>query len=130
MSRSTVVVAGASGFLGSALRGRLTAAGHDVRQLVRHQPAGPDQVRWDPAQPLDPDPCPLRDRVGPPPERVEHEVGIRDRERWIEIGGAGTGLRVGRGEGQVELGMAGYQPQKLGAGVSRRADDAGGDHDA
>jgi uncharacterized protein len=51
---STVVVAGASGFLGSALRARLTEAGHDVVQLVRHEPAGPDQVRWDPAQPLDP----------------------------------------------------------------------------
>lgn len=52
---STVVVAGASGFLGSALRERLGEAGHDVRQLVRHVPAEPGQVRWDPAQPLDPD---------------------------------------------------------------------------
>jgi uncharacterized protein (TIGR01777 family) len=50
-----VVVAGASGFLGSALRDRLGSEGHEVHQLVRHQPSSPDQVVWDPAQPLDPD---------------------------------------------------------------------------
>lgn len=52
---STVVVAGASGFLGSALRERLLQEGHGVRQLVRRPPAGPDEVTWDPAGPLDPD---------------------------------------------------------------------------
>ncbi|HET8614656.1 MAG TPA: TIGR01777 family oxidoreductase [Actinomycetales bacterium] len=50
-----VVVAGASGFLGSALRGRLGAEGVEVRQLVRHAPSGPGEVRWDPAQRLDPE---------------------------------------------------------------------------
>lgn len=50
-----VVVAGASGFLGSALRERLSTEGYEVRQLVRHEPASPDQVRWDPSQPLDPE---------------------------------------------------------------------------
>jgi uncharacterized protein (TIGR01777 family) len=52
---STVVVAGASGFLGAALRERLAEAGHVVRQLVRHPTAEPGQVWWDPARPLDPD---------------------------------------------------------------------------
>jgi uncharacterized protein (TIGR01777 family) len=49
-----VVVAGASGFLGSALRDRLDAEGLEVRQLVRHTPSAAGEVRWDPAQPLDP----------------------------------------------------------------------------
>jgi uncharacterized protein len=52
---STVVVAGASGFLGSALRERLREHGHDVRQLVRSRPTAPGQVRWDPSGTLDPE---------------------------------------------------------------------------
>lgn len=43
-----VLVAGASGFLGSALRTHLTHRGHRVTQLVRGDPHGPEQVRWDP----------------------------------------------------------------------------------
>jgi uncharacterized protein (TIGR01777 family) len=50
-----VVVAGASGFLGSALRDRLRSEGFEVRQLVRHEPSSDDQVSWDPAQRLDPE---------------------------------------------------------------------------
>lgn len=49
-----VVVAGASGFLGSALREGLARAGYEVRQLVRREPSSPEQVRWDPALSLDP----------------------------------------------------------------------------
>jgi uncharacterized protein (TIGR01777 family) len=69
---STVVVAGASGFLGSALRERLTGAGHEVRQLVRHEPTGPGQVRWDPTRPLDPD-------------------VLRGSRAVVNLGGAGLG---------------------------------------
>jgi len=43
-----VLVAGASGFLGSALRTHLTHRGHRVTQLVRDDPHEPEQVRWDP----------------------------------------------------------------------------------
>lgn len=43
-----ILMAGASGFLGTALRSHLTLAGHDVTQLVRGEPSTPDQVRWDP----------------------------------------------------------------------------------
>ena len=43
-----IVVAGASGFLGGRLRSNLIAGGHHVAQLVRRDPAGPDEVRWDP----------------------------------------------------------------------------------
>ena len=42
-----VLIAGASGFLGSRLREHLIRAGHDVTALVRRAP-GPGQARWDP----------------------------------------------------------------------------------
>ena len=43
-----VAIAGSSGFLGTALRQRLRSAGHDVVRLVRSDPTGPDESRWDP----------------------------------------------------------------------------------
>ncbi len=45
-----ITVAGASGFLGTALRRHLTAAGHEIVQLVRSEPTAADQVHWDPAR--------------------------------------------------------------------------------
>ncbi len=42
------VLAGSSGFLGQALRARLTGEGHEVTQLVRRAPQAADQARWDP----------------------------------------------------------------------------------
>lgn len=51
-----VVLAGASGLLGTALRESLRADGHRVKQLVRHPVSEPDLDSWDPAQGrLDPD---------------------------------------------------------------------------
>ncbi|TCC51300.1 TIGR01777 family protein [Kribbella capetownensis] len=44
------VLAGASGFLGSALARDLVADGHQVHRLVRRTPAKPDEIRWDPAR--------------------------------------------------------------------------------
>lgn len=44
-----VVLAGASGFLGTALRSHLVQHGHRVRRLVRSDPPDGDAVRWDPA---------------------------------------------------------------------------------
>ena len=43
-----LAVAGASGFLGSALVPVLRADGHQVLRLVRREPRDPDEVRWDP----------------------------------------------------------------------------------
>ncbi|MET3963510.1 uncharacterized protein (TIGR01777 family) [Marmoricola sp. OAE513] len=49
-----ILIAGASGFLGSRLRTSLDRAGHDVTTLVR-RPAGAEEVQWDPyAGTLDP----------------------------------------------------------------------------
>lgn len=44
-----VVVGGASGMIGRALVARLRERGDRVVVLVRHEPEGPDEVRWDPA---------------------------------------------------------------------------------
>ena len=44
-----IVVGGASGLIGSALVPALRGDGHDVVRLVRREPAGPDERRWDPA---------------------------------------------------------------------------------
>ncbi|MEV5384999.1 TIGR01777 family oxidoreductase [Streptomyces sp. NPDC052721] len=48
MERSRIAVAGASGLIGSALVRSLTADGHEVVRLVRREPRGADEVRWDP----------------------------------------------------------------------------------
>ena len=43
-----IVIAGASGFLGSHLVERFRADGHDVMRLVRRPPSAPDESAWDP----------------------------------------------------------------------------------
>jgi uncharacterized protein (TIGR01777 family) len=44
-----VLIAGASGFIGTALVERLTRDGHDVLKLVRRRASSPDEVAWSPA---------------------------------------------------------------------------------
>ncbi len=44
------LVAGGSGFLGSHLIARLRGEGHDITQLVRRAPGGPDESQWQPAE--------------------------------------------------------------------------------
>jgi uncharacterized protein len=44
-----VLISGASGLIGSELRGQLTAAGHTPLRLVRRAPRKPDEYRWNPA---------------------------------------------------------------------------------
>ena len=49
------LLAGASGFLGNALRVRLASEGHEVVRLVRREPASSAEFRWDPyADEVDP----------------------------------------------------------------------------
>ncbi|MBG6084569.1 TIGR01777 family oxidoreductase [Zhihengliuella flava] len=47
----TVAVSGSSGLVGSALTAFLTTGGHRVIRLVRGEPSGPDERRWDPTDP-------------------------------------------------------------------------------
>jgi uncharacterized protein len=44
-----ILLAGASGFLGTRLARRLRGSGHTVVRLVRREPADVEEVRWDPA---------------------------------------------------------------------------------
>lgn len=44
-----IVIAGSSGVIGSALVASLRSANHTVVRLVRRDPMGPDERRWDPA---------------------------------------------------------------------------------
>ncbi|HET7138841.1 MAG TPA: NAD-dependent epimerase/dehydratase family protein, partial [Arthrobacter sp.] len=44
-----IVIAGASGLIGTHLSATLRAAGHDVVALVRREPTSRAEVRWDPA---------------------------------------------------------------------------------
>jgi len=48
--RRRIVVAGASGLLGTALVHFLLTQGHEVVRLVRRGPAGPGEALWDPAR--------------------------------------------------------------------------------
>lgn len=49
-----ILMAGASGFLGTALAGRLRRDGHELVRLVRREPGSAQERRWDPAAGLDP----------------------------------------------------------------------------
>ena len=44
-----ILLAGASGFLGTRLTERLRSAGHDVTRLVRRPAGGPDEATWQPS---------------------------------------------------------------------------------
>ncbi len=79
------LIAGSTGFLGTRLRERLDALGHDVIQLVRRDP-GPGQVRWDPyAEPLAPEVVDGHDVVvnlaGSPNVGNPHSARFRERLR-------------------------------------------------
>lgn len=44
-----ILIAGASGLIGTALGARLAREGHTVARLVRREPRTPDEIDWDPA---------------------------------------------------------------------------------
>jgi uncharacterized protein (TIGR01777 family) len=48
-----VAVTGSSGLIGRALVRNLRGDGHTVLRLVRREPAGPDEVRWNPYEGVD-----------------------------------------------------------------------------
>ncbi len=44
-----ILLGGASGLIGSALKDRLAGDGHTINTLVRRETDGPDEIAWDPA---------------------------------------------------------------------------------
>jgi uncharacterized protein len=69
-----IVVAGASGLIGSALVRVARAGGDDVVRLVRHETTSDDELRWDPSNGLRPD-------LG----------AIEDIDAVVNLAGAGVG---------------------------------------
>ncbi|MFB8243774.1 TIGR01777 family oxidoreductase [Streptomyces sp. NPDC055952] len=75
MERSRIAVAGASGLIGGALVRSLASDGHEVVRLVRREPRGADEVRWDPEG-----------------GRVD-EAGLAGCDAVVNLAGAGVGDR-------------------------------------
>ncbi|MFF0381282.1 TIGR01777 family oxidoreductase [Streptomyces sp. NPDC004286] len=75
MDSSRIAVAGASGLIGSALVRSLTDDGHQVVRLVRREPQGPDEVRWDPE------------------EQYVDAAGLAGVDAVVNLAGAGIGDR-------------------------------------
>ena len=61
-------------------------------------------------------------------ERLEDEVGVGGAEARVQVGGAEAGLGVTGGVVDLEVGMVRGEPQELGAGETRRTDDADAYH--
>ncbi|WP_456505721.1 TIGR01777 family oxidoreductase [Arthrobacter sp. UYCu723] len=70
-----IVVAGASGLIGTALSSSLRNAGHDVGTLVRRPPASPAEFQWDPAA-----------------GRID-DAALRGADAVVNLSGAGIGDR-------------------------------------
>lgn len=66
-----VAIAGSSGLLGTALTQHLRQNGHTVVRLVRREPHGPDERRWDPGA------------------RTIAEPGLSDMDAVVNFAGAG-----------------------------------------
>jgi uncharacterized protein (TIGR01777 family) len=71
-----ILISGASGFIGNAIRPALAAAGHTSSALVRRAPVG-DEVQWDPGQPLNPENLASFDAI-------VHLAGKSISGRWSE----------------------------------------------
>ncbi|MCU1531072.1 MAG: hypothetical protein JWO49_643 [Arthrobacter sp.] len=70
-----IIVAGASGLIGTALSSALRGAGHDVATLVRRPPASPSEFQWDPAE-----------------GRID-DTALKGADAVINLSGAGIGDR-------------------------------------
>jgi hypothetical protein len=72
-----ILISGSSGLVGSSLVPTLRAGGHDVTRLVRGAITAPDQIRWNPAEPLAPETVSGFDAV-------IHLAGESIATRWTE----------------------------------------------
>ncbi len=73
----TLLVSGSSGLIGRALLPALRANGHEVKRLVRGAVSAPDQISWNPAEPLSPESVSGFDAV-------VHLAGESIATRWTE----------------------------------------------
>jgi uncharacterized protein (TIGR01777 family) len=94
---SKILVSGVSGPIGSALLPSLQASGWSVVRLVRGRATSKDQIAWDPAKPISPDPVSGFDAV-------IHLAGESIFGRWT----AGKKLRIrgSRVDGTTNLAQA------------------------
>lgn len=90
-----VVVAGASGLLGTALTDSLRADGHEVRRLVRRAARSGDEVGWDPAA----------GRLDP--------AALAGADAVVNLSGAGIGDKRWTGEYQQVLRDSRLEPTDL-----------------
>jgi uncharacterized protein (TIGR01777 family) len=81
--KKLVLLSGASGLIGSALRGELAVGGWECRQLVRRTAQGPGEVEWHPGRGAGPDAAGLDLAALGEPEVAIHlsGAGIAD-QRW------------------------------------------------
>jgi uncharacterized protein (TIGR01777 family) len=86
-----VVMAGSSGFLGTALAGQLRAEGHQVVRLVRRPVAAPDEAGWQPAT-----------------GRLDPAV-LAGADAVVNLAGTPLGLRLGPVQLPVRPWTAGYR---------------------
>jgi uncharacterized protein (TIGR01777 family) len=70
-----ILVAGASGLIGTALSNALRSEGHDVVALVRRPPASPAEFQWDPAA-----------------GRID-DIALKGADAVVNLSGAGIGDR-------------------------------------
>lgn len=88
-----IIIAGASGFLGGKLSQRLRADGHEIIALVRREPAGTDEIPWQPTA-----------------GRLEPSA-LAGADAVVSLTGSPLGMRVGRVQLPVRLWTAGYRQQ-------------------
>lgn len=70
-----IIVAGASGLIGTAISRTLRSAGHDVGTLVRRPPASPAEFQWNPA------------------EGTIDDTALKGADAVVNLSGAGIGDR-------------------------------------
>jgi NAD dependent epimerase/dehydratase family enzyme len=100
-----IVIAGASGLIGTQLAASLSSAGHDVVALVRRAPASASEIRWDPAS-----------------GRLDPEA-LAGADTVVNLSGAGIGDRPWTRRRIGELFTSRLEATRALTGAMRRLDD-------
>jgi uncharacterized protein (TIGR01777 family) len=73
-----IAITGSTGLIGTALSSALSASGHDLVRLVRREPSGPSEARWD-IEAGTIDEAPLQDV-----DAIVHLAGENIGQRWSD----------------------------------------------